>query len=117
MICVIVDLCVSPEHMAQFADDSDRVYAEIFKTAPGFLYGALATRPEDARAIAVVFFESAEAFHAAEPLFDGAREAMAISPGGTFTLLDYEVIVRGVGVDAEKLFSPIPGSGPPGAPA
>lgn len=117
MICVIVDLSVAPEHMAQFADDADRVYAEIFKTAPGFLYGALAARAEDARAVAVVFFETAEAFQAAEPLFEGAREAIAISPGGTFTLIDYEVIVRGVGAEADRLFAPIGGSGAPGAPA
>jgi hypothetical protein len=102
--------------MAQFADDADRVYAEIFKTVPGFLYGALATRSEGARAVAVVFFETAESYHAAEPVIEGVREATAISPGGTFTLVDYEVIVRGVGADADKLFSPIGGSDAPGAP-
>jgi hypothetical protein len=37
VICVIVDISVAPDHMAQFADDADRVYAEIFKTVPGFL--------------------------------------------------------------------------------
>jgi hypothetical protein len=116
MICVIVDISVAPEHMAQFAEDADKVYAEIFKTSPGFLYGALATRPEDSRAVAAVFFENAEAYHAAEPLIEGVREATAISPGATFTLVDYEVIVRGVGPEADKLFSPIGGSGAPGAP-
>ena len=117
MICVIVEISVAPDDMAQFAEDADRVYAEIFKSVPGFLYGALATRPEDGRAAAVVFFETAEAYHAAEPLIEGVREATAISQGGTFTLVDYEVIVRGVGAEADKLFAPIGGSGAPGAPA
>jgi hypothetical protein len=117
VICVIVDISVAPEHLAQFADDADRVYAEIFKTVPGFLYGALAARPGEARAVAVVFFETAEAYHAAEPLIEGVREASAISPGATFTLVDYEVIVRGVGAEADKLFSPIGGTAAPGAPA
>jgi hypothetical protein len=99
MIFVIVEISVVPEHMAQFADDVDRVYAEIFRTVP------------------VVFFETAEAYHAAEPLIEGVREATAISPGGTFTLVDYVVIVRGVGAEADKLFSPIGSSGAPGAPA
>jgi Antibiotic biosynthesis monooxygenase len=117
MICVIVEISVPRDHMAQFADDAERVYAEIFKTVPGFLYGALATRPEDARAVAVVFFETAEAYHAAEPVIEGVREAIAISPGVTFTMIDYEVIVRGVGDEADRLFSPIGGSGAPGPPA
>jgi hypothetical protein len=50
-------------------------------------------------------------------VIEGVREAVAISPGATFTLIDYEVIVRGVGPEAGKLFSPIGGSGASGAPA
>jgi hypothetical protein len=103
--------------MAQFADDADKVYAEIFKTVPGFLYGALGVRRVDGRAVGVVFFETEEAWQAAEPVIAGVREAVAISPGATFTLVDYEVIVRGVGPEASRLFSPIGGSAAPGAPA
>src|SRR5438105_3893923 len=99
--------------MAQFADDADKVYAEIFKTVPGFLYGALGVRHQDERAVGVVFFETAEAFRAARPVIEGVREAIAISPGATFTLLDYEIIVRGVGAEASKLFSPIGGTASP----
>lgn len=117
MICIIVDLSVSPDHMAQFADDADKVYAEIFKTVPGFLYGALGVRRQDARAVGVVFFETAETWLGAESVIEGVREAVAISPGATFTLVDYEVIVRGVGPEADKLFLPISGSAAPGAPA
>lgn len=117
MICVIVDISVAPDHLAQFADDADQVYAEIFKTVPGFLYGALGVRRQDDRAVGVVFFETAETWDAAEPLVQGVREAIAISPGATVTLMDYEVIVRGVGPEANKLFSPIGTSGAPGAPA
>ncbi|HKO28836.1 MAG TPA: hypothetical protein VJU80_15360 [Solirubrobacteraceae bacterium] len=103
--------------MAQFADDADKVYAEIFKTLPGFLYGAFGVRRQDERAAAAVFFENEEAWQAAQPLIEGVREAVAISPGATFTLVDYEVIVRGVGPEADKLFSPIGGGATPGAPA
>jgi hypothetical protein len=117
VICIIVEISVPPDLLAQLADDADKVYAEIFKSVPGFLYGALGVRGEDRRTAAVVFFESAEAWHAAASVVEGVREAVAISPGATFTLLDYEVIVRGVGPEAEKLFSPIGGTGPPGAPA
>jgi hypothetical protein len=117
VICVIVDISVPPDDMAQFADDADKVYAEIFKTVPGFLYGALGVRREDERAVGIVFFETADAWRAAEPVIEGVREAIAISPGATFTLLDYEIIVRGVGPEAEKLFSPIGGSATPGSAA
>ncbi|MGN6872909.1 MAG: hypothetical protein ACTHMY_31365 [Solirubrobacteraceae bacterium] len=103
--------------MAQFADDADKVYAEIFKTVPGFLYGALGVRREDERAVGIVFFETADTLRAAEPVIEGVREAIAISPGATFRLLDYEIIVRGVGPEADKLFSPIGGTATPGAPA
>jgi hypothetical protein len=64
-----------------------------------------------------VFFETEEAWHAAEPVIAGVREAVAISPGATFTLVDYEIIVRGVGPEAIRLFSPIGGSAAPDAPA
>lgn len=117
VICVIVDISVAPDQMAQFADDADKVYAEIFKTLPGFLYGALGVRREDERAVGVVFFDTAETLRAAEPVIEGVREAIAISPGATFTLLDYEVIVRGVGPEADKLFAPIGGAAAPDVPA
>ena len=117
VICVIVEICVSPDQMAQFADDADKVYAEIFKTLPGFLYGALGVRRQDGRSVGIVFFETAETLRAAEPLIEGVREAVAISPGATFTLLDYEVIVSGIGPEAHKLFAPIGGASAPDAPA
>jgi hypothetical protein len=117
VICIIVEISVAPDALAQLADDADKVYAEIFKTLPGFLYGALGVRGQDGRAIAVVFFETAETLRAAEPVIEGVREAVAISPGATFTLEDYEIIVRGVGPEASKLFSPIGGTAAPGAPA
>lgn len=117
MICVIVDISVAPDHVAQLADDADKVYAEIFKTVPGFLYGALGVSGQDERAVATVFFENAEAFRAAAPLIEGVREAVAISPGATFTLLNYEVIVSGVGPEPDKLFAPIGGGADPAAPA
>jgi hypothetical protein len=117
VICVIVDISVAPDHMAQFADDADKVYSEIFKTLPGFLYGSLAVRREDKDAVAVVYFESAETLRAADSVIEGVREAVAISPGATFTLLDYEVIVRGVGPEADKLFAPIGGAAAPDIPA
>lgn len=117
MICVIVDISVPPDDLAQLADDVDKVYAEIFKTVPGFLYGALGVRREDQRAVAVVFFETLEAWLAAASVVEGVREAVAISPGATFTLVDYDVLVRGVGPEAEKLFSPIGGTAAPSAPA
>jgi Antibiotic biosynthesis monooxygenase len=117
VICVIVEISVAPDHLAQLADDADKVYAEIFKTVPGFLYGSLGVRSEDNAAVGVVYFESAETFRAADSVIEGVREAIAISPGATFTLLDYEVIVRGVGPEASKLFSPIGGSAPLDAPA
>jgi hypothetical protein len=103
--------------VAQFADDADKVYAEIFKTLPGFLYGALGVRRQDGRTAAAVFFENEDAWRAAQPLIEGVREADAISPGATFTLVDYEVIVRGVGPEADKLFSPIGGTAASGPPA
>jgi hypothetical protein len=117
VICVIVEISVAPDHLAQLADDSDKVYAEIFKTVPGFLYGSLGVRSEDNSAVAVVYFETAETFRAAESVIEGVREAIAISPGATFTLLDYEVIVAGAGPEASKLFSPTGGTAAPGAPA
>lgn len=117
MICVIVEISVAPDHLAQLADDADRVYAEIFKTVPGFLYGSLGVRREENDAVAVVYFETAETFRAAESVIEGVREAVAISPGATFTLIDYEVIVRGVGPEASKLFAPLGGSAAPDAPA
>jgi hypothetical protein len=117
VICVIVEISVAPDHLGQLADDADKVYAEIFKTVPGFLYGVLGVRRQDQRAVAVVFFETADTLRAAESVIEGVREAMAISPGATFTLADYEVIVRGVGPEAEKLFSPIGGTATPGATA
>jgi hypothetical protein len=117
VICVIVEISVTRGDLAQLADDADKVYAEIFKTVPGFLYGALGVRREDERAVGVVFFETAETLRAAESVIEGVREAVAISPGATFTLLDYEVIVRGVGPGAETLFAPIDGTATPGAPA
>ncbi|HET6867773.1 MAG TPA: hypothetical protein VFH80_17785 [Solirubrobacteraceae bacterium] len=117
MICVIVEISVAPDLLAQLADDADKVYAEIFKTVPGFLYGALGVRPQEQDATAVVFFETAEEWRAAESVVEGVREAISISPGATFTLRDYEVIVRGVGPEAERLFSPIGGTAAPGAPA
>jgi hypothetical protein len=103
--------------MAQFADDADKVYAEIFKTVPGFLYGALGVSRQDGRSMGLVFFETAETFRDAAPTIEGVREAVAISPGATFTMTDYEVIVTGVGPQAAKLFSPIGGAPAPGAPA
>ncbi len=117
VICVIVEISVAPDQMAQFADDADKVYAEIFKTIPGFLYGALGVRRQDERAVGVVFFETAETLRAAGPVIEGVREAVAISPGATFTLLDYEVIVSGVGPEADKLFALIGGTPSPDAPA
>jgi hypothetical protein len=50
-------------------------------------------------------------------VIEGVREAVAISPGATFTLVDYDVIVRGVGPEADKLFAPIGGSAASGTPA
>jgi hypothetical protein len=84
---------------------------------PGFLYGSLGVRREENTAVAVVYFETAETWGAAESVIEGVREAVAISPGATFTLVDYEVIVRGVGPEASNLFSPIGGSAAPSAPA
>jgi hypothetical protein len=116
VICVIVEISVAPDHLAQLADDADSVYVDIFKTVPGFLYGSLGVRGDENRAVAVVYFETAETFRAAESVIEGVREAMAISPGATFTLLDYEVLVRGVGPEASKLFSSIGGSAAPDTP-
>jgi hypothetical protein len=117
VICVIVEISVAPDHLAQLADDADKVYAEIFKTVPGFLYGSLGIRREENRAVAVVYFETAQTFRAAESVIEGVREAVAISPGATFTLVDYDVIVRGVGPEADTLFAPIGGSAASGTPA
>jgi hypothetical protein len=117
VICVIVDISVPADDMAQLADDADKVYAEIFKTVPGFLYGALGVRRQDQRVAAVVFFETADTLSAAESVIEGVREAVAVTPGATFTLLDYEIIVRGVGPEADKLFAPISGTATPGSPA
>lgn len=116
MICVIVEISVEPDDLALLADDADKVYAEIFKTVPGFLYGSLAVGKEANGAIAVVYFESAETLRAADSVIEGIREAVGISPGATFTLNEYDVIVRGVGPEANKLFAPIGGAAAPGAP-
>jgi len=117
VICVIVEISVARGDLAQLADDADTVYAEIFKTVPGFLYGALGVGRENEGVVGVVFFETAESLRAAEAVIEGVREAVAISPGAKLTLRDYEVIVRGVGPEADKLFAPIGGTATPGAPA
>jgi len=116
VIFVIVEISVAPDDVAQLADDAEKVYAGIFETLPGFLYGSLGIRREERTAVAVVYFESADALRAADSVIEGVREAMGISPGATFTLVDYDVTVRGVGVEAHKLFAPIGGAAP-GAPA
>ncbi len=117
VILVIVEISVAPDDVAQLADDVEKVYAGIFETLPGFLYGSLGVKREECTAAAVVFFESAEALRAADSLIEGVREAVGISPGATFTLVDYEVLARGVGVQAHRLFAPIGGAAAPGAPA
>ena len=116
VICVIVKISVSPDDLAQLVDDSDKVYAEIFKTVPGFVYGSLALGREDREALAVVYFESIEAFRAAEPVIEGIREAAGISPGATFTLSEYDVIVSTPGIEPSRLFGSAAGTAAPGAP-
>ena len=117
MICVLVEVSVAPEDLAQLADDADRVYGEIFKSVPGFLYGSLGVRQQDNAAIGVMYFESAEAWQAAEPVMEGVREAVGISPGATFTLVEYDVIVTRTGPEPTRLFPPIGGASTPSAPA
>jgi hypothetical protein len=117
LICVIVEISVAPEDVAQLADDVDHVYAEIFKTVPGFLFGTLGVKPDDRRVVAVVYLESAEALRAASPVIEGIREAVGISPGATFTLTEYEVLVSRAGPEPTRLFSQIDGTAAPGAPA
>jgi hypothetical protein len=117
VICVIVEICVAPDDLAQLADDADNVYGEIFRTVPGFLYGSLGVREQDNAAVGVMYFESADAWQAAEPVMEGVREAVGISPGATFTLVEYDVIVRRVGFEPSRLFPPLEGTPAPGAPA
>lgn len=117
MICVIVEISIAPEDVAQFVDDADKVYADVFRALPGFLFGTLAVGTEDRRAVGVVYFESADAWRGASSVIEGIREAVRISPGVTFTTAEYEVVVRTVGSDRVKLLSPIEGTGAPGAPA
>ena len=114
---MIVELSVDPDDLAQLADDSDRVYAEIFKTLPGFLFGTLGVTSDGQGAVGVVYFESEEAFRAAEPVVEGVREAVAISPGATFTLREFEVVVRRAGLEPAKLLPPSDQAAAPGAPA
>ena len=116
VVCVIVEISVGPDDVAQLADDAEKVYAGIFETLPGFLYGSLGIRREECTAVAVVYFDSAEALRAADSVIEGVREAMGISPGATFTLVDYEVTARGVGPEAHKLFAPIGGAAASGRP-
>ena len=116
VICLIVELSVAPDAVDQLADDSDKVYAEILKTVPGFLFGTLGVEREDRRALGVVYFDSAEALEAAGPVIEGIREAVAISPGVTFTLTPYEVLVSRAGPDPSRLFSPIGGTATRGTP-
>jgi Antibiotic biosynthesis monooxygenase len=104
LVCVIVEISVAPDDVAQLADDVDQVYAEIFKTVPGFLFGTLGIKRDDRAVLAVVYFESTEALDAARPVIEGVREAVGISPGATFTLTEYEVAVRRAGLEPCKLF-------------
>lgn len=117
LICVIVEISVAPDDLAQLTDDSDKVYAEIFKTVPGFLFGTLAVKREEHAAVAVVYFENAEALDAARPVIEGIREAVGISPGATFTLAEYDVVVSRVGLEPSRLVSQVGGPAPPEAPA
>jgi hypothetical protein len=113
LICVIVELSVAPDAVDQLADDSDKVYGEILRTVPGFLFGMLGVEREHRRALGVVYFESAEAFDAATPVIEGIREAVAISPGVTFKLTPYEVLVSRAGLEPSRLFAPIGGTATP----
>jgi hypothetical protein len=117
VICLIVEISVAPGDVAQLADDSDHVYAEILKTVPGFLFGTLGVKREDRRALGVVYFESAETLDAAGPVIEGIREAVGISPGVTFTLTEYDVLVSRAGLESSRLFSRIGGAAAPDAPA
>ena len=117
VICVIVEISVAPEGVAQLADDSDKVYAEIIRSVPGFLFGTLGVKVDDHRALGVVYFESAETFHAAGPVIEGLREAVGISPGATFTLTEWDIVVRRAGLDPSKLFSQSGETAAPGASA
>lgn len=116
VICLIVEISVAPDAVDQLADDSDRVYAEIFKTVPGFLFGTLGIRRGERDALAVVYFENSEAFEAARPVIEGVREAMGVSPGATFTLTAYEIVASGVGLEPSRLFSRSGETAAPGAP-
>ncbi len=117
MICVIVEISVAPDDLARLVDDTDKVYAEIFKTVPGFLYGTLGVRRADQRVVAIVYFDSAEAFRAADSVIEGIREAVGISPGATFTLTDYEVLVWRKGLESGEPFESSGETATPGAPA
>jgi hypothetical protein len=115
VICLIVELSVAPDAVGQLAEDADKVYAEILKSVPGYLFGTLGVERESRRALGVVYFESEETLDAAGPVIDGIREAVAISPGVTFTLTPYEVLVSRAGLEASRLFAPIGGTATPGA--
>ena len=117
MICVIVESSVAPDDVARLADDLDRVYAEIFKTVPGFRFGTLGVRPDDRGVVGVVYLESAGVVRAAGPVIDGIREAVGISPRATFTLTHDDVLVSRAGPEPSRLFSQIDGTATPGAPA
>jgi hypothetical protein len=112
-----VEISVAPDDLNRLVDDTDKVYAEIFKAVPGFVYGTLGVRGEDQRLVAVVYFESAEALHSAESLIEGIREAVRVSPGATFTLTDYEVLLHRQGLESSKLFAAGGETAAPGAPA
>jgi hypothetical protein len=107
VICVIVEISVSPEDVVRLTDDVDKVYADIVQELPGFLFGSFAVRREDHRAMGVSYFETEEAWRAAASVIEGIREALKISPGATLAICEYEVVVRRGGSEATKLFSPI----------
>lgn len=117
LVCVIVEISVAPDDVDQLADDADQVYAEILRSMPGFLFGTLGIKRDDRAARSVVYFESAEALDAARPVIEGIREAVGISPGATFTLTEYEVLVSRAGPEPTRLFSQISGPATPGFPA
>lgn len=114
---MIVEISVAPDDVAQLADDTAHVYAEILKTVPGFLFGTLGIKRDDRTVRAVVYFESAEAFDAAGPVIEGIREAVGVSPGVTFTLTEYDVVASGAGPEPTKLFWQIDDRSTPSAPA
>lgn len=115
VICVIVEISVAPDDVGRLADDVEKVYAGIFQALPGFLFGSLAVRRDDHRAVGVWYFDSAEALRAAGSVIEGIRAAVGISPGVTFTTVDYEVIVRRSGPEGGKLLATVEGTATPGA--